>query len=169
MNEHSANGVTDRPILRIADLVPARRPVVIGQRTYQGWMWGRRCPRSVEATVVGILQDMPKAEKPRIDMAGNIVHDEVTGQPILDSEMRPIDVQDTRTQILCTLIEGLDPMQADLLSHEEVNAIFRYLEYVKDEAPDASPDSPLVQPTSTTGETSPSDSPTPSASGGASS
>lgn len=165
MHEHT-NGVSDRPILRLGDLVPDTRPVVVtrdGRDTIlKGYVWGRRIPRSIEARVRQAYEDLPKSIEVRT-INGEIQVDS-GGEPLTDVKFNMGDYQDMLTRVACGLVEGLSPLEAEVLSYEEIRTLLGYLEYLKVPASaEEEPERPLAGATQTsTGETSPSASARPS-------
>lgn len=150
-------------VLRLGDLVAERKTVTVVRDGHEiallGYVWGRRIPRGVEARVSQAYQDLPKTYEAKIDP--------VTHEPLLDEHQQPqmttkfdmSDYSEMLTRVACTLVEGLSPLEAEVMTFKEIRALLVYLNYLKDQEVEQQENHPLDgQSPTTTGEKSPSDS-----------
>jgi hypothetical protein len=92
------------------------------------------------------------------------------GEPIVETKFEMTDYSEMLTRVACALVEGLSPLEAEVMRFEEIRELLTYLEYLK--PVEQQPEHPLAgqtTTTSTTGESLPSDSPPPTDLPGASS
>jgi hypothetical protein len=173
---YEQNGaVSDRPsILRFRELVSTTRPVVVERDGHEvalrGYVWGKRIPRGVEAAVTQAYQDFPKTVEAKVDPETHEIVLDARGEPIVETKFEMTDYSEMLTRVACALVEGLSPLEAEVMRFEEIRELLTYLEYLK--PVEQQPEHPLAgqtTTTSTTGESLPSDSPPPTDLPGASS
>lgn len=151
-------------VLRLGDLVAQTKTVSIERNgremALKGYVWGRRIPRRIEAQVQQAYSDFPKQVKVKLDPAGNIVVNPETGDPETEVNFDMADYSNLLTRVACTLVEGLSPLEAEVMDFDEIRELLRYLEYLKPKADtqEVEPSRPLDSLTTTSiGERSPSD------------
>jgi hypothetical protein len=162
-----ANGTAEsRPgVLRLGDLVAETKPVVVmrdgREVALRAYVWGRRIPRGIEARVSQAYQEFPKTIEAKVDPETHeVVLDEATGQPVTETKFEMADYSEMLTRVACTLVEGLSPIEAEVMTFAEIRELLTYLEYLK--PAETQPERPLAGPTMetpTTGASSASDSP----------
>lgn len=153
-------------VLRLGDLVATTKSVVITRDgrdvALKGYVWGRRIPRGIEAAVTQAYSDFPKTFEVKLDADGQVLYD-AQGQPQTETKFEMADYSEMLTRVACALVEGLSPLEAEMLTFTEIRELLAYLEYLK--PTEAQPERPLAGPTmeTTTGANSASDSPSPTA------
>lgn len=178
-------------IVRIGDTVVESRTIVVGSREYTAYVWGKRMPRTNEAQVRQAAQDLdlkraqlgetpPLAaliqlrEALRSGLAAadagtpaeTVLADLRTSFQALDQVAALVQAplpmwQEYLNRVMCGLVEGLSPLQADLFTQAEVRQILETCHYPgfwrDPEAPlpnGPAPTIPAVSPTMTTTTTS---------------
>jgi hypothetical protein len=161
----SSGTAESRPgALRLGDLVAETKPVVIerGGRevALKGYVWGRRIPRGIEARVSQAYQDFPKTVEVKLDPETHEIMLNEQGEPQTETKFEMSDYSDMLTRVACALVEGLSPLEAEVLTFAEIRELLTYLGYLK--TSEETPERPLAGQTTmetTIGATSPSDSP----------
>jgi hypothetical protein len=146
-------------VVRIGDTIPEPRTIVVGTREYTGYVWGRRMPRTNEAMVRQAAQDLEierarQGEPSHLFLLVRFLDDVRQAQAALTAGGSPdqfaaavaaaLEHYDTLVQqpqvplpiwqtylnrVMCGLIEGLSPIQADLFNSPETSAILEALHY----------------------------------------
>jgi hypothetical protein len=142
--EAAVEAATTVPVF--AQLVPTRLPVLVRlvdgtTVSHWGWKWDEATPRVVTAQVRQAWRDAPRDADTVTE-----VHDPETKLPVLDKDgnarvvierggVTELGLETVRTLVLCALVPDLSPLDAEKLGSEMVDGIFRYLDYIKADAP----------------------------------
>jgi hypothetical protein len=150
-------------VLRLGDLVSETRPVIITRDgrevALKGYVWGRRIPRGVEARVTQAYSDFPKTFEAKV-VDGEIQYGP-DGQPLTETKFEMSDYSDMLTRVACALVEGLSPLEAEVMTFAEIRELLTYLGYLKNQEAQQSENPLAGQTMTTTGESSASDLPQP--------